>query len=221
MTATAELLAPDTTQAEAELSPLIQQANELVIDSQATNEEAGELLRDIRTKQKWWTEFIGPSVKAAHQAHQAAKAVENKIAVPLKKAGDGLGRRMGVYTREEDEKRRARELELQKQADKQAEDRQIAEAAQLENEGRQEEADAMIAAPVAAPAVVLRAPPKPAGTSYRANWQYRILNTGAIPLAFMMPDHGKLLAYAKSHKADAKIPGVQFYDDGKTAARTY
>jgi hypothetical protein len=47
----------------------------------------------------------------------------------------------------------------------------------------------------------------------RKVWRAKIVNAAIIPRAFCVPDEKILNEYAKEHKENAKIEGVEFYED--------
>ena len=60
---------------------------------------------------------------------------------------------------------------------------------------------------------------KPRGAAVRKVWKCRIVDAKAVPAEFLMPNEKALDAYAKSMKADAKVPGVEFYAEDSLAIR--
>ena len=122
-------------------------------------------------------------------------------------------------------KARAEALELEKKAAELASDGDAFDALMAQEEAesaREIEAAAQRATEEAIRAaakveVVAEYVPKAsaAGTSFRKNWKYRVVNMDLIPRQFMVPDEQSLGLYARTEKEKASIPGIEFYCEEK------
>ena len=63
------------------------------------------------------------------------------------------------------------------------------------------------------------APEKPKGAAMRKVWKARVIDPALVPDQFKVINEKALDAYAKSMKADAKVPGVEFYAEDSLAIR--
>lgn len=126
------------------------------------------------------------------------------------------------------EKAEAETRALQAEADRKALEARNAEIARLQAEGQTKAAMAAAAAPVVvtqvapvAPAPVARfiAPdtkPKVAGLSDRMVWQYRVTDLSLVPLQYLALDTAKVRAEMNASKGQAKIPGIEFFQESTT-----
>jgi len=56
--------------------------------------------------------------------------------------------------------------------------------------------------------------------SGRSNWKARVVDFKALPDEYKLPNESMLNAYARTHKGEGEIPGVEFYDDRNYSVRT-
>ena len=99
-------------------------AKQLVITNDEQYEQAAEMARTIKTRQKMVTDYFGPMKKAAHDAHKAVCDHESEILAPLKNAEKMCKQAMGAY-----------QLKKQQEAQKQAEAKKSADSeSEKENE---------------------------------------------------------------------------------------
>ncbi len=61
--------------------------------------------------------------------------------------------------------------------------------------------------------------PKVEGVAVSENWQYEIVDEGAIPREYLIPDEKKIRSAVKAMKGMTKIPGVRVYDAGTVRVR--
>jgi hypothetical protein len=54
----------------------------------------------------------------------------------------------------------------------------------------------------------------------RANWKARVVDFKLLPDEYKLPNESLLNAYARTHKGEGEIPGVEFYDDRIYSVRT-
>lgn len=207
-----------------------QRARATVVDSPATFERAGELLRDVKALRLEIAEHHAPVIEAAHRAHKAALDAKKKLDEPLDEAEREIKRRMGDYHAEQERIRREEQRRLEAEARAREEERRLEEAAALEAEGRQEEAEqvleeepAMIEAPIAAPPT-----PKVAGVSMREKWTAEVVDKAAFVRAcadnpawmpLVLANVPALNQQAASLKGELRIPGVRVRREQIVAAR--
>lgn len=213
---------PDTDVLRSEINAIVRQAEGIIVDSPESYSLAGEYVRYIKTRRKKITELFREAKQASDHAHKTIVATEKKEDIPAAQAEMIVKDKMAVWRAEEERKRRAEEQRLRAIAQKEEEDRRLAEAARLEAEGKQQQAEAIIGAPVTAPVVVVPTQvPKVAGVSTTIHWKFRIFDPAMIPPEYMMPDEKKIGAYARSMRAAAQMQGVEFYPKETVAAASY
>lgn len=207
---------------EREQAEIVRRANDLAVTCGDDYWMAGEELRAIKTYRKAVDDTFGPLAKAAHEQHKAILATKAKFDTPAAQAEATIKRKMCDYQLAE---RRRAEAEAERQREamrQQEEEKRLREAEELERQGHAEQAEAVIAAPVATPVVVARPDvPKVKGVTMRDNWKARVVNEDLIPRAYMVPDMKRIGEHARSMKAKAHIPGVEFYNEPVSSAVGY
>jgi hypothetical protein len=205
----------------------------VTITDPASYTAAADFLKALAAKRKQVEQFFAPMKTLAHRLHKAICTRENTLLAPLDSADRAVRHALVAYDREQERRRREEEARLQEQARKDEEARMLAEAALLESQGHAELAAATVEAALAAPApVVTIAPTTPtvAGVSMGEKWTWRAVNDDparAVELLaktgnhqYLCLDERKLAAFARMHKAAARLPGVQFFDEGKVIVRS-
>jgi len=160
---------------------------------------------------------------------QAKRAILNLFSLPesrLKQAQDTRRRAILDYDQEQERKRRAEEARL-RDLQRMDEEKAEAKAAKLRERGKEEQADAVLAAVAPVPTVVL-ADRRPSGISIPKTWKADVIDLSAlISHIANNPEHGDWLeakipalnAFARSTKGNVNIPGVRFYEDASVSAR--
>jgi hypothetical protein len=203
-----------------------------IVDA-ASYQAAAAKLRDFAARRKYTEQKFAKIKKDAHGAWKGICALENELLQPIEVADRKQRDALLAYEREQDRRRREEQQRLEEEARKAEQARLLDEAAHLESQGHRELAVAAVEAALAAPApVVTIAPTTPhvAGVSTGEHWTFRPVNDDearAVELlaktgnhAYLMLDRKKLAAYARSHKAGARLPGIQFFDEGKVIVRS-
>lgn len=194
-----------------------ERARALEIVDQPTYARAGEMLTGIKSLRAEIAEACNPVVEAAHRAHAAACKQKRDLEAPLVEAENALKGSMSLYLAAEDRKRREAEALLAAEAKRIEEEQQMREALALEAAGETEAAEAVIAAPIVAPAIVL---PRPmaAGVAVRKVWKHRVVNAAKVPDAYKVIDEKKIAGVVRQLGQAANIPGVEVYADTQIAA---
>lgn len=194
---------------------------------------AADFLKELAAKKKQVQDFFAPIKTMAHKLHKGICARENTLLAPLDAADRTVRHALVAYDREQERRRREEEQRLQEEARKAEEARLLEEAAHLERAGESALAAATVEAALSAPApvvTVVSETPKVAGVSTAEAWTFRPVNDDearAVELlartgnhAYLMLDRKKLAAHARMHKAAARLPGIQFFDEGKVIVRS-
>lgn len=189
----------------------LDQANALEIVTVADYTAADQLCARLKLLDKEVDEAYDEHISAAFKAHRSLVAKKNKYAEPIDQARKIIKAKMVVWQEAEEEKRRAEERRLQEIARKKAEEEALQAAQDAQQAGDTASAEAILSAPVEAPAVVLpKAAPK-IMTSIRTIWKARIVKPNLIPREYLTPDEMKINGVARATKGTVKIPGVEFY----------
>ena len=220
---------PDTASLSAELSPIVQRAALMMVRDVPEHEAALTAIRDLRSAEKRVEDAFGEPKSAAHKAHKAISELEKKILDPLVKARKVLGAKCDLY---EGEARRKAEEERRAQEDaarRAEEERKLLDAIAAESDGNADEAEAILAEPVAVPVIPLRpAVAKVEGVSTRQAWRAEVCDLLALVryvaehpewIGLVEPNGPALNALARSQRDAMAVPGVRAVAETIRAAR--
>jgi hypothetical protein len=199
------------------------QARTLQIRTEAEYNTAVSVVREIANRIKTVTDFFADPKKKAHDAWKSICAKEKEVLGPLDEAKAKLSRQIGAYQAERERVRQEEERKLREEAAREAEEVALAEAAELEALGETEMAQAVLEEATQAPApvvVVAPAAPKAKGIASRDNWKFRVVDANKIPREFMTPDLQKIGQYVRAMKKDAKIAGVEVFNEASVSVRS-
>lgn len=214
---------PNRAEGEVELSQAVseveRQAQSMVIQSDDQYKKAAEFGRTLKQKSAEVVEFFKPMKKAAHDAHKQICDREKTMLTPIANAEKLLKRAMGAYDLMKMQK--AREEEQRLRAIAQAEEeRLLAEAIRMEEQGEKEMADenfenAQFVADSARSISVQAEAIKAAGVSSTTDWEIASIAPGMVPVEFMGQvirpvDEKAVLKLIRAHKGNIEIPGIQF-----------
>lgn len=195
----------------------------LVFDED-TYKKALILYDAIRNLEDEVDRVFDPIIKRAHEAHKEALAQKKAQRKPLEEAEAEINLKAREWRRRQDEARLKAEAEAMAAARREAEEQRLREAAELEAQGRQDEASMILDMPVIAiaPAVSPAIPcvPKVDGVSARKVWKFRIVNEAMIPRQYLSPDPVKIGAVVRACKGTTSIPGVEVYCEDTLTRRS-
>ena len=192
-------------------------AKQLVITNDEQYEQAAEMARTIKTRQKMVTDYFGPMKKAAHDAHKAVCDHESEILAPLKNAEKMCKQAMGAYQLKKQQEARRQEEEMRRIAQEEAA-RKLEEAAQAETKGDQEAAnaamqEALVADQLSTSAYAGSSAPKVKGVSTCKDWEITVTNERIVP-AYMNGvmlrsiDLAAVKRLVKATDGQIEIPGI-------------
>lgn len=165
-----------------------------------------ELTRAIN----WWEkDFIGPVVTTAYDLWKMLCARRAAIGEPLEEKKRRAARAVGAYRAAHEQDRYEREERERKRLEKIEEDKRLAEAVELEKNGKKDEAQELVDTPVFTPPVTFAAPAKTKGVGERGNWRFEITNAALVPDQFWMINESALGAQVRIYKGKVEIPGVR------------
>lgn len=213
---TALAINPEAEQVQTEALSTLETAKALTIADNDGYLKAAEYRKAIRALDQKAEEFFRPLKQKQDEAKKALLDAEKAVRIPLQQALEATDGKLKTWEREQERLRQEEEKRLQEIARKQAEDEAVALAAELEAQGDTETAEAIISAPVEAPAVIVESfVPKVTGIGRRETWRYRITNEKLIPREYLMLDHSKVGGVVRSMKASTRIAGIEAYDADK------
>ena len=224
MTETAVIERPNTQALATESRSQLDVAQRMTVDSPESYDLAAVIKRELQTLRKRIADTFDPIIAKWHEGHKSTIAAKRELDTPPAKAMKIIEDKRLTWQAEEERKRRAEEDRLRAIEMKRAEDAKLAEATRLEAEGRKDQAEAVLEAPIVATPVVLRSTvPKSDGVSVRTTWAFRIVEAALIPREWLIPDQAALGAHARSRGESAigTIAGVEFYPVKSEATSAY
>lgn len=217
--------------AELEAKPLslLEQAQTVAILNNEAFLVANDLDAGLTAMEREIVAFFREPKQKAHEAHKSIVAAEAKALDPVKRARDLLKPKIGNYLREQERIRQEQERKLQEEARLREEEQRIAEAAELEKQGKREEAEAVISEPIIVPTVTApRVVPQVKGLSMRENWKAQLVDLralvkavaeGKVPIQALCANEVFLNGQARAMKGDLNYPGVKAVSDVGIARR--
>jgi hypothetical protein len=195
-----------------------------------SQEFANQTLLTIAQLRKQVVDTWKPMKDAAYKAHRTVCEQERKVDAPLAQADTHLRTQVSNYIRAEQQRAREEEQRIEREnreradreAKQEAERLAIEDAIQLEAEGKQEEAEAVLAAPMPVPARYIPTPPiaaqvaKTAGVSSSTVVKFEIVDASKVPDTYKTIDMvaiGKVVKALGLRAQDILGPGVRVYDD--------
>ena len=204
---------------------VLEQAKALVITTPEQYIVGADLLKAIKATQAEIVETFEKPKRLAHEAHKAVIAAEKKHLEPAQQAERFIKDKLNAY---DDEQARiaAEQTRLaQEQANREAQERQLAEAIALEEAAKEtgdetlrEEAEVVFAAPVVAPTVtVAKATPIVSGIARASRWEAEVVDFHALvkhvaanptEVVLLLANTSVLNKMAGIHKGQLRVPGV-------------
>lgn len=213
---------PDTTTIKAQADDALAFSKEIKVTDSETYKIAGEFLAGLKAmrgvlKATFYDGVngerdMGP-IPLAHASWKAGLAAFNRHDKPYEEAQELVGNKMGEYYRLAQAKKKAEDAKLQQQTLFKLEEARVDHAAALAQQGRPEEAKAVLAAPLpAAPSVSTGlAVPKVEGIAPREGFDFRVTDEKLIPREYLEVDESKIRGVVLRLGMDAKIPGVEVF----------
>jgi len=193
---------------------IVRNAEMLTISTDDDYARAGELLKDIKGKQKAVKDYWREPKAAAQKAHKTLVAREAAMLKPLEAAESVVKRGMLDYTTERE--KAAREAVRRETA------RFEAMAAQAEAQGDADTAELMRDMAGSVPDVA--SAPGVKGASVRRVWKARVTDPKLVPayydgMELRTINMTALNNIAKWRNGEAQIPGVEFYQEASMSVR--
>jgi len=220
---------------QAEVNPMIQGANELVVRTPDQSLAAQELLKAIKGRVKKVEVFFAEMKETAHKHWKSICAKESMFLDPLDEAERIIKRKVVTFQQEIERKQReeAAKIEAKRQEEERVRKEELqrqAEAAAAK--GKAEKAEALrakaeeyVAPPVFVPPVQAQA----SGTAFKKVWAAEVTDLptllksiaeGRVPLGLVAINESALQAYARGVKGTMVVPGLKFFEKTIMAVRT-
>lgn len=223
------LVQPDETAVRGEITPVVQEALGLVVCDVESHGIGLTLIAGITRAERKVAELFAEPKKAAHAAHRAVTAAENKLLAPLAEAKAVANLKCSAFEAEQQriaqEATRAAEEEMRRRQDNE----RLQEALAAEAAGDKADAEAILNMP-ATPVVVHVAPNVATveGISTRTTWRAEVTDKAAMVayvatnrewLNLLDPNMPALNALARSAREGLSIPGVRAVAETVRAVR--
>ena len=164
------------------------------------------VVQNAKDNEKALKEHIAPQKAEANKRHKHLTQLEKRLCEPFvalqkqgKQALDTYSADMRLIAEEKQRK-------ANKEAQAQAEEIRIKQAAELESQGNAKQAEALLDAPIApAPVAPVKDIPKRKGA--REIWYVEVTEPFKVPLAYMIPDEKVLDALVKVQKGAFCVDG--------------
>lgn len=190
------------------------EAKSFVISSNEDYIEAGRRRDGLKAIESFVYELVDAPTKAAHALWKSLVAKRDRFLGPIEDARKAYKTSMFKWEDAQEQVRKAEEARLAAEAKKKAEQEQLNRAAAMEAAGQDEEAQAIINEPVAAPVVVLeKSTPKVQGHTRRMVNKYRVVNEALVPRQYLKLDDSKIGGVVRSLGLAANIPGISVYQE--------
>jgi gas vesicle protein len=227
MTSAVHVLDPSPAELETRVVAWPDRARELRIVDDKTMEQAGELLREIKTLRREVDTTFDPIVSKAHEAHKEACAQKKRHAQPLDEAEDILKRSLASYREEQERRAEEERRRLEEEARQLEGEQRFAEMEAALDAGDEQAAEEIVARPVlVAPPLVRIA--KPQGVSYREEWKFEVTSLRALvmhcaknpaDLNLLIPNPTAIRQLVNARKSGCQIPGVRVWKGTGVAAK--
>jgi len=197
-----------------EIEPVVIAANELQVTDDETNRIAGELLKDIKTRQRQVKDLWLEPKQEAKKAHSTICQKEKDMLEPLTRAEGIIKASISQYhiklERERQEIQAAKEAEL----------RRIEQEAQAALETGDVEAMTEIAIKQSEVANISEAKAeRVSGVSVKKVWKFEITDANQVPREYMIVNEKAIGQVVKATNGAVKIPGVRAYQENQIAAK--
>ena len=195
---------------------LLKNSVEIVVHTQEENEGASKVLKQVKDRHR---ELEAKRKSITSPLDQAKREVQELFKKPLGmllEAEKSIKSAMLSFVREQEEKTRKRQRQLQEEAEKRAEEerkRLEKRILNAEAKGKEEKAEVLqrqkekiraVAPILAQPKVEVE------GISYREQWRAEVINIDILPREYMVANQQMLDGIAQTTKGGLEIPGVKF-----------
>jgi hypothetical protein len=181
-------------------------------------------INGIRDMRRQISAFFAPLIAQWKQGLDGMRTKEREYTEPLRTREEAIQDKVQEFMvrrrreREEEERKRKQEIA---DANRKIEDARIEAAAKAESEGRPQEAERILDAPMPKPAFMnitpapCQAPKTIAGATTRRTWHWRLADLALVPAEFKKTvlDEDKVELVFKRDREYMKISGVEIYSD--------
>ena len=157
--------------------------------------------------------FFLPMKRAAKAAHQKVCDQEKECVKSTTEAVRLLKQKTKDWDLAEEKRLQDEADKLARELAEKAENVKLEQAEKLEAEGKTEEAEQVLSAPIQRPVFSMPKRETPKGVHYQDNWTFKIEDETKIPREYLMVDEKKIRGVVKTMKNKTNIPGVRAFND--------
>jgi len=212
-----------------EMTPLIEMANSLSVETVEDYEKISELIKKADERKKFVVEYFKKMKDLAHQAHKKACDMEKVELVPMVMFRNIVDPKVKTYLWNEEQKRQVAQRKADEEAraaQKKLDDDAEKLAQKAEKRGDTDVATAIRnTVPTVTAPVVVKTIPK-TGIGMTSRLKVRLLDIKKVQrrtleeLVQTMDDYPSLNAYVQKTKGKIAIPGFEIYQDTSLSVRT-
>lgn len=202
-----------------EILPELSVAAEIVVRDAESYQMAGETWKSLTALEKKIKAYWEEDVSSALKLHRSLVAKRDAMLIPVGEQKNSLRIGMKTFEDEQERIRRVEQARLEEEARKVAEEAALAQAVHLEQNGHKAAAEAVIAAPVVAPAVYApKTTPTGFGNATRRTWGAEVTDlmalvkavaAGTVPIQSIEANSVFLNQQARALKSALSYPGVR------------
>lgn len=181
---------------------------------------AEEVLKACYEREKIIEKHCDGDIKAAHELHKSLVAKKKNYLEPVQTLITQLKQQVQGWLIRQKAKRDREIAEAEAAARKAEEEKRLADAQQMQDQGHTEAAEEILAAPIAPVLTSAPAPkPKAASVTLSKVWKYEITDEKLIPREYLTIDESKIGRVVKAHSGTIQIPGVRIYAEDVAVKR--
>ena len=204
-----------------EAQDIISSYSKVTINTNADNEKASEVLKEVRARIKKLNNIRLTMTRPLDEAKSKIKALFDEPINKLEALDDKIVNMVRAFFNKMENERLEEERRIKAEQEKEAL-KLKAKAEKAEEKGEDEKADKLLdkaEALIDNKPVVESKVKKVGGVQNRVIWHARVKDKDQLPKWAMIPNEGLLEDIAKRDKEKASVPGVEFYSETILAVR--
>ena len=212
-----------------QIATVLGQAQLMIVRTEAQFIQCGELLRVIKGLRDDVSLAHDPVIKHWYLKHRAAIEEKKKDDGPLLEAETILKPKVATYVNDRARKLAEENARLQREAERDAEERRLAETVILIDEGRETEAEELLQQPIRVETAAIElSKPDSHGVPVRPNYSAKVTDLrklveaivrGEVPIQAVEPDLVFLGQQARAMKEAFAYPGVELVKSSIVSVR--
>lgn len=187
----------------------VEKAHKIIIATMGDYLVADEFCVGLKEYEKEADATFDDVIKEAFQHHRSLIGKKNRYVEPIQEARKIVKGKMVDYRAAEEKRQREAEALAREAAIKAAEEQALRDAEEAEKSGDKALAETILAAPIQAPAVVLKSEVPKSQTVLRKVWKFRVSDSSRLPREYLCPDMTKIGSVVRALKDNHGIAGVE------------